>query len=385
MSEMQRRPASPASELTEDPWQVRVGQIETVLTFFGGVCSVSVERPDGDTVYVQAQRVDGGLEVEMTGSTYLDAPLDELAEEAMVLAGWVPPAPPVSPNFRRFVGEGDDLGSLAAIIAKCFHAVYGVEAEADWVVSPPEFGNQGAGLAPLEVLDLDDEASPMPSVAQLLREASGATLAAVASRDDITWQDLVEAGLPRGDRLAELAMLYRSDCPVEFLRKSPFHMNVLSDLALPASTAQAVAAADPSPWELRKLAKRGDVPRSTLVTGALRGAKLSHWRGRSARFYLSLGLIPPAKLLELSRQQDEDTVGMLRHAGCPEEIVRKHVLARSASVRLAALRAIRARNLAVESSLVELAGTLPVTEEPRTTTPVAVTVTSLADEILEAR
>lgn len=384
MSEMQERPASPASELAEDPWQVRIGQIETVLTYFGGLCSVSVERPEGDTVYVQAQRIDGGLEIEMTGSTYLAAPLTKEAVDAMVLAGWVAPTPPASPNFTRFVRDGEDLGSLAAIIAKTFHAVYGVAAEADWVVSPPEFGNEGAGLAPFEVLDAD-EAEMQPDVSQVLREASGVALAAVVASDDVTWQDLIEAGLPRGDRLAELAMLYRSDCPVEFLRKSTFHLAVLGDAALPTATAQAVAAADPQPWELRKLAKRGDVGRAALVAGALRGAKLANWRGRSARFYLSFGLIPPAKLLELSRQQDEDTVGMLRHPRCPEEIVRKHVLARSASVRLAALQAVRARNLAFESSLVELARTLPVTEEPRTVTPVAVTVRSLAAEILEAR
>lgn len=33
-------------EMQSDTWQVRIGQIETVLSYFGEVCSVSLDRAD---------------------------------------------------------------------------------------------------------------------------------------------------------------------------------------------------------------------------------------------------------------------------------------------------------------------------------------------------
>ena len=60
-------------------------------------------------------------------------------------------------------------------------------------------------------------------------------------------------GCPREDRLAELAMLYREDCPVDFLRESRFQWEVMRDPALPVATAraradgEALGAGDPSP------------------------------------------------------------------------------------------------------------------------------------------
>ena len=51
-------------ELQDEAWQVRVGQLQTMLSYFGGLCSVSVERADAVTIYVQARRLEGGIEIE---------------------------------------------------------------------------------------------------------------------------------------------------------------------------------------------------------------------------------------------------------------------------------------------------------------------------------
>jgi hypothetical protein len=389
-----------ADVLKSEDWQVRIGQIETVLRFFGSLCSVSIERTNAngsssgvDTVYMQAQRVDGGTEIEMTGNQYLAVgPLSPAQEALMVALGWTAPDIPASPNFTRFVTEEDGIHDVAVGIARAFATVYGVAADAQWVVSPPEFGNDVAGLTPFEVVDLDDDGGASASEADLmaprrriLRKESGATLIPVILSDAVTWDDLIDAGLPRGDRLAEMAMLHRTDCPVAFLRKSPFHLQVLDDPTLPTATAQAILAAEPTPWELKKLAKRDDVPAAQVRAAATRGARLANWRGRSGREYLALGLVPTTQLASLSEQQDDDAVGMLRHPRCLEDIVLKHILARSARVRYTALSATKDRNLAIDSALIRLAGELPMTERPNTVMLLAPRVRKLVDEILAAR
>ena len=54
-------------------------------------------------------------------------------------------------------------------------------------------------------------------------------------------------------------MLYREDCPVDFLRESRFQWEVMRDPALPVATARAVLEAKPSAWEIRVLSGRKDL------------------------------------------------------------------------------------------------------------------------------
>lgn len=370
-------------EMQDEAWQARVGQLQTVLSYFGALCSVSVDRADGVTVYVQAQRVDGGLEIETVGNTYLPegAQLGEDAVAAMGRLGWDAPEPPVAPNFKRMVAGGADLHQLAVAIARTFKEVYGVRGDETWVVSPPEFGQVGAGLEPLEILDPDDGEDQ--NRIRVLREGFGVPLAAAVASDAVTFEDCLAAGLPRGDRIAEMAMLYRADCPVEFLRKSSFHMNVLADPQLPLATARAVLAARPTAYEIIKLGRRPDIPREALLRAANRGHWLARVRGESGGGYLRLDCIPPQQLAEIAEQQDGEAVGMLGNPQCPEDVVLRYVLARSAPVRYAALAATKRRNLAIDSALIRTARDFPMTD--RTTFPYADRVRTLADQILAAR
>ena len=118
-----------------------------------------------------------------------------------------------------------------------------------------EFGQSDAGLAPLDLPAHEETQQDLLR----LHEASGITLASVVASESVTFDDCLAAGLPRGERIAEMAMLYRDDCPVTFLRSSAFHMNVLRDPKLPLKTARAVLAARPSSYEISALSKRTDI------------------------------------------------------------------------------------------------------------------------------
>ena len=336
----------------------------------------------------------------MTGNQFLSAGRLTAAQEArMVELGWTAPDGTATPNFARFLAEDVDLHTFAVEVARTFAEVYGVRADAEWVVSPPEFGNLDAGLTPFEVLELDgaaeretrdDDAAVsaedlIATRMRILREGSGAELIAVIESNAVTWQDLLDAGLPHGDKRAELVMLYRDDCPVEFLRKSRFHLEVLTDPAVPVGTAEAILAAEPSALEIEKLARRRDLARLELARAAVRGAKLANWRGRTGSLFLRLSTFPTRLLEELADIQEADAAGMLRHPRCPEDIVLKHILSRSANVRYLALVATEKRNLAIDSALIRLAKQVPMTERPGTLFPQAERARKLADAILDAR
>ena len=159
-AEQAARPDADAAvdSLTTEEWTVRIGQIQSALTFFGALCSISVERADGVTVYFQAQRVDGGLEVEAIGNAYLpdEARLGDGQVACMLDLGWSAPASPDASNFVRFVPEFDDLHHLATAIARSFLDVYGVAVDDEWSVYPQELGLEES-LPPTVTLDLDDE------------------------------------------------------------------------------------------------------------------------------------------------------------------------------------------------------------------------------------
>lgn len=362
-------------------WNVRVGQIQTVLSYFGTVCSVSVERPDGVTVYVQAERVEVGLELEAVGDTYLPlaARLTDRQVREMRQLGWVAPNIPDSPNFTRTVGEGADLHEVAVGLARTLRQVYGVRDDDTWMVSPPEFAQVGAGLGP----DPAEAASETDQPVQRLRESSGVALAAAVASEAVTFEDCLAAGLPRGDRFAELAMLYRPDCPVAFLRKSAFHLSVLGDPNLPSSTARALLASRPAAYEIARLAKRGDMPREALLRASMRGHRLARSRGESGGEYLRLDCVPRQRLTELADQQDGEAVGMLRNPRCDDELILRYLFARSARVRYTALATIKRRNLPIDSSLIRIARDLPATDyQPYS---YADRVKAIADQILAAR
>lgn len=143
--------------MSEDNWEMRTGQIETVLNFFGSNCSISVERTDGVTVYVQARREEDDLEIEAIGNTYLPpaARLTDADGAAMTRLGWTEPRPPTLPNFTRVARRQDHLLDVATALAATLRQVYRVSSADTWVVSPPEFG-LGDGLQGFEVMDLDD-------------------------------------------------------------------------------------------------------------------------------------------------------------------------------------------------------------------------------------
>lgn len=372
-------------EEQEEAWEVRVGQIETVLTYFGGVCSVSVERADGVTVYVQARRVPDAVEVEAIGNTYLPEParLTDAGIEVMKSLGWTAPELPETPNFTRTVAEGADLHALAVVVGRTFQEVYGVRGHETWVVSPPEFGQVEAGLEPFEILDPDTEVGEVVDVHQVLREGSGVELAAVVASAEVSFEDCLAAGLPRGERIAEMAMLYRADCPVEFLRKSAFHLNVLADPQLPLATARAVLAARPTAYEIAKLSNRRDIARDVLLRAAAWGHRLARARGVSGGDYLRLDCVPPQRLTEVADQQDGEAAGLLRNPRCPDDLVLRYLTAPSARVRYSALAVARRRDLAIDPVLLRTARDLPLTDQKNY--PYADRIRAIAEHLLAAR
>ena len=74
---------------------------------------------------------------------------------------------------------------------------------------------------------------------------------------------------------------------------------------------------------------------------------------------------------------------MLRHPHCPEEVVLRHLLARSARVRSAALAATKLRNLPIDSAPIRAARDLPMTDNGPF--PCAERVQRTVDQILAAR
>lgn len=371
-------------EMQDEAWRVRIGQIQTVLSYFGSVCSVSIGRHDGITVYVQAQRLDEGLEIEAIGNAYLPEGAELSDDQAAVMGrlGWTAPEPPAGPNFTRTVANDADLHEVAVVIARTLDEVYGVRGDETWVVNPPEFSQAGSALEPFEILQPDEEQHE-DNAPTLLREASGAVLAMAVASDAVTFDDCLAAGLPRGERIAEMAMLYRVDCAVEFLRGSAFHMNVLRDPKLPLTTARSVLAARPSSYEISALSKRNDIPRLALQRAADRGHRLARTRGEGGGDYLRIDCVHPQRLTQIADQQDGESIGMLRHPRCPEDVVLRYVLAHSARVRYAALAATKRRNLPIDSAMIRAARDLPMTDHGPL--PYAGRVRTTADQILDAR
>ncbi|MET3962822.1 hypothetical protein ABIE44_002756 [Marmoricola sp. OAE513] len=221
---------------------------------------------------------------------------------------------------------------------------------------------------------------------RILRHGSTAELVALVASDAVTWAELVDAGLPRGDLQVELAMLYRADCPQAFLRESDFRSNVLDDPRLPVTTARAILADKPMAMEIRRLgAARADLTRMELSRAAYDGFKRARWRGLGAEMYLALAQFGAGHLRIVVEDHEREVVGMLRNPICPEPIVLEHVMSRRARVRYFALKAIQERDLAIDSTWIRGARDLPMSERRNTTTPYTARVKKLADEILEAR
>lgn len=374
-----------------DLWEIRVGQIETVLRYFGRLCSVSVEREfysNGrvrtDTVYLQAHRVDGGLEVEMTGNEYLSAnPLDVDQVAQMLAWGWTAPSGGSQPNFSRFLPSDADLHDFAVQALVTFAEIYGVGPDDEWGINPPELviedaeSNEARVMTPEEIHEQRIQTLCHGAVIEVLE---------LINSDQVTWQDLIDAGLPRGDKRLEIAMMYRPDCPAEFFRASKwFQFDVMRDLHLPTSVAKTLLESTPSAHEIKRLAQRGDLAEPDLRRAAQTEFRRARWHGHEAGRYLELTVIPVSTLARAAREHEDEAVGLLRHPDCPEWIVHDHVLARSARVRHAALSAIKNRNLAIDSALIRLAAELSMREKPDTHFPYAPRVKTLAKEILEAR
>lgn len=374
-----------------DLWEVRVGQIETVLRYFGRICSISVEREvvpayDGsgtDTVYLQAQRVDGGLEVEMTGNAYLLAkPLDEDQVAQMVEWGWTAPCDGSQPNFSRFLSSDADLHDFALQALAAFAEVYGIGPAEEWGINPPEFVIEDACSQEMRVM------TPEEIHAQRLQTLRDGTLIEVLElihSDQVSWEDLIAVGLPRSDVRLEVAMMYRPECPADFFRASSLAFEVVEDLHLPTTVAKALLDSKPEAYEIRRLARRGDLTESDLRQAAQSGLRRARWYGKKAGAFLELSVMAVTTLSRTAKEHEDEAVGLLRHRNCPEGIVHDHVLARPARVRLAALNAVKDRNLAIDSTLIRLAGDLPMRETPDTRFPLAPRVKTLVKEILEAR
>lgn len=218
---------------------------------------------------------------------------------------------------------------------------------------------------------------------ETLRTASGARLAAVVASPLVTFAELLEAGLPRDDRLAELAMLYREDCPAEFLRESRFHREVLSDPALPVATARALLEAKPSAWEIRALSGRKDLTSKELQLAAVKGRARARWQGKSGGDYAALRCLPAGWLELTANGVDDEIIGILRNPNCPEAVVRRHITYGTARVRLNALLATHRRTLAIESSLIIAARDLPMTDSA--SCPRRDRVVEVANRILASR
>jgi hypothetical protein len=219
---------------------------------------------------------------------------------------------------------------------------------------------------------------------EVLRVGWGVELVVLISGSAFTWEELIAADLPRGDKQAELAMLFRPDCPVEFLRASSFHLVVLADPMLPIAAARKVLKADPAAYEISKLARRGDLSRLELAAAATHGLRRARWYGRRADSYLALDQMPPARLQGFADQHDVEASGMLRHRRCPEAVVLAHVLARSARVRFLALSAAKRRGLTIDPVLLRAARDLPVAEPSDTGIKYSDRIGTLTSELLGA-
>lgn len=212
---------------------------------------------------------------------------------------------------------------------------------------------------------------------------SGAVLAAAVASPLVTFAELLEAGLPGEDRLAQLAMLYREDCPVDFLRESRFRDEAMTDPALPVTTARAVLEAQPSAGEIRALSRRKDLTSKELQLAAVKGRQRARWHGKSGGDYAALRCLPAGWLELAANGVDDEMVGILRNPNCPESVVRRYLTCGSARVRLSALLATHRRTLAIESSLIVAARDLPMTDSA--TFPRRDRVVEVANRILAAR
>ncbi len=218
---------------------------------------------------------------------------------------------------------------------------------------------------------------------EALGTASGAELAAAAASPLVTFDELLEACLPREDRVAELAMLYRKDCPVHFLRDSRFHLEVLCDPALPVTNARALLEARPRAMEISLLSKRKDLSSKELQLAAVNGRDRSRWQGKDGGDYAALRCLPAGWLELASNGVDAEIMGILRNPNCPESVVRRYIVCGTARIRLQALMATHRRGLAIESSLIVAARDLPMTDS--TTLPRRDRVRTLANRILTER
>lgn len=199
----------------------------------------------------------------------------------------------------------------------------------------------------------------------------------------LRFEELVAAGLPDGDRLVELAMLYRKDCPVDFLRESRFQWEVMNDPALPVTTARAVLAANPTAAEIRQLSRRKDLTSKELQLAAVKGRARARWQGKSGADFAALRCLPGGWVELTANGVDDEIVGLLRNPNCPENVVRRYLTAGAARVRLCALIATQRRDLPIESSLVIAARDLPMSDSAKF--PRRDRVVDVANRILAAR
>lgn len=138
------------SGLTSVAWQERIGQIETVLSFFGSTFVVEAERRDGVEVYLQGRRGGESLELESVGNRYLPASA-RLADEKVALMsdlGWDVPRHGGALNFEMTVYHQSEplIHELAVVLARTLAEVYGVLPGDEWSVSPTEFGTVSGGI-----------------------------------------------------------------------------------------------------------------------------------------------------------------------------------------------------------------------------------------------
>lgn len=236
----------------------------------------------------------------------------------------------------------------------------------------------GLGISPKAARSAARSATPTAA----LKGKAGPGLAAAVADPGLRFADLVEAGLPGGDAHAELAMLYRHDCPAGFLRRSQFTLQALRDPALPVVTARRLLASKPSPLEIQILGRRKDLTSKELQLAAVTGRDNAPDSARRAA-YAALSCLPAGWVELACNGIDAEILGMLRNPNCPEGVVRRYVTHTSARIRHAALRAVLRRNLPVESSFIRAAHTLPMTDSARW--PRADQVRQLARDILAQR
>lgn len=212
------------------------------------------------------------------------------------------------------------------------------------------------------------------------KKASGATLAAVAASPRLTFKNLLDAGLPGQDRVVELAMLYRSDCPAEFLRSSRFHFEVLRDPALSVYVARRVLTAAPSAVEVSVLSRRKDLSSKEVQLAAVQGYGRAGNAGGRAQ-YAALACLPGGWVRLQADGLDSEIVGLLRNPNCPEDIVRRNLTHGTARVRRFALRAVEGRGLSFPTVLIRAARDLPMDDTPKY--PSREAVIALANRIID--